>query len=66
MVKDDQFWKSFLLTFLLPGYMMDSGKVDLTYESANENIMLWCNYSNEPLQPYFHTLLFVARHSVTK
>ena len=49
MVKDDQFWKSFLLTFLLPGYMMDSGKVDLTYESANENIMLWCNYSNEPL-----------------
>ena len=49
MVKDDQFWKSFLLTFLLPEYMMDSGKVDLTYESAKENIMLWCNYSNEPL-----------------
>lgn len=41
MLKVDQFRKSYLLTFLLPEYMMDSGKVNLTFESANKHIVLW-------------------------
>ena len=40
MLKVDQFWKSYLLTFLLPEYMMDPGKVNLTVESANKHIVL--------------------------
>ena len=40
MLKVDQFRKSYLLTFLLPEYMMDSGKVNLTFESANKHIVL--------------------------